>query len=246
MILATTPKSAIIRQRVEDALYDFREAAERVGQIVPLAWPLTLLSTLPRPNFGPPKTSDNGCIPTPNNRRDSLLCIPRADAFNRILGGAFGPKKTKLWAGACVDANCLVLSNLPDDRLHPLKLFNRSRYASVTLSHTFVPTVAYSVYIYDYVVSPPRRPSVIILRYPQWLYRENTRDYSDRHRTIDRQRRESESIQAKYQPLDAGQAPYPFFVPEQPLDAVWTPPTYTELERKQRYGRGRRAGLHLG
>ena len=105
--------------------------------------------------------------------------------------------------------NCLALINGPPTvgaRVRRLP----SGFLAVQLNPSVVPLLSYPVEIRDALI----RPGFIIMRWPLWLYDQCLRTTRDLRRSIGCQRRESESIEAAFEPLSDRPEPYPFFVPQ--------------------------------
>jgi len=107
-----------------------------------------------------------------------------------------------------LSTNCVILVNGPHTQGTRAKLFHHA--FTVQLNPSVVPVLSYPVEIRDALI----RPGFIIMRWPLWLYDQCLRTTRDLRRSIGRQRRESESIEAAFEPLSDRPEPYPFFVPQ--------------------------------
>lgn len=116
--------------------------------------------------------------------------------------------------------NCLVLVNGPRARGTTVDLKYHRQLVIIRLQPTIIPPLAYSVEVRD-VLSDPQ--GLLIIRWPLRLYTQSVRTARDLRRSVRSQQRESELIEATYHPLTQRFEPYPFFVPKQPLDSLWSP-----------------------
>lgn len=134
------------------------------------------------------------------------------------------------WVAANTRLNAVVLATARFRGASPITVTtvppNRDKGAGygalwrVNLAESQFPPVSHGVYIFDYLLNKVGDDTFLIFRYPLILYNDRyLRDNRDGQRTHDRQRRESELIQASYQRLDRRHPPYSFFVPAEPLDA---------------------------
>ena len=125
--------------------------------------------------------------------------------------------------------NCIVLAQTDDPegtKIEFRALLNRKHpgYRG-RISNAILPPLSYGVAVRDFYLTR----NLLIFRWPLLLYDQPIRSPYNQHRTIDRQRRESEFIEATYPPLRQRPEPYPFFVPTLPLDPFWTPPNVPEM-----------------
>ena len=127
-----------------------------------------------------------------------------------------------------VSTNCVILmqNNDTDGRKVKLHLTHgkNSGYRT-TIQSTYLPPLSYGVAVRDFYLTR----NLLIFRWPLLLYDQPIRSIDCQHRTIDRQRRESQFIEATFPSLRQRPEPYPFFVPTLPLDPLWTPPNVPEM-----------------
>ena len=141
------------------------------------------------------------------------------------------PIPTVYWYQS-VATNCIILSLLPDPLAHTQRFrFMQARVgtANAALSPSIVPPISYGVAVMDFYVAH----NLLIFRWPLLLYDQPIRRPDSRHRTIDRQRRESQLIEATFPPLRERPKPNPFFIPTLPLDSVWPPPNSDSVAARE-------------
>lgn len=127
--------------------------------------------------------------------------------------------------------NSLIITTVKESKApfpFTIRRMGSTNYLSTKIGDNFLPPPSVETEINDYEV----HPGFILIRWPVLFYANSVVTPGDRYRTISRQLRESEFIEKSFKPLGERPDPYPFFVPQQPLDPFWAPPINPNVPSK--------------
>lgn len=161
--------------------------------------------------------------------KSSTNIILRSTPFINYLYNRRLPTPQPLYWYISPQTNCVILAQTddPDGRKTPFYalLGNKNCGYRTRMPDRYLPPLSYGVAVRDFYLTQ----KLLIFRWPLLLYDQPVRSTDCQHRTIDRQRCESQFIEATFPPLRQRPEPYPFFVPTLPLDPLWTPPAQPEM-----------------
>lgn len=163
------------------------------------------------------KTTSPGS--TESVRYTSSVWLPNMPETSRLLVQKNVPP---LRLYGCIENNTVILCRSADPDAIKIKLqlhFGKHSRGKFIIRSSTLPPPSYSTCIRDFII----HKTFIILRWPVLLYANPIRTADDRRRTINRQRRESELIEASYAPIRERPPTHPFFVPALTLDPFWSP-----------------------
>ena len=162
-------------------------------------------------------------------KSSTTITIRRTPFINYLCNRKL-PTPQPLYWYISPQTNCVILAQTDDPgglKTTFRALLNNKNYGYRTrMPDRYLPPLSYGVAVRDFYLTR----NLLIFRWPVLLYDQPIRSPYSQHRTIDRQRRESEFIEATFPPLRQRPEPYPFFIPTLPLDPLWTPPAMPEME----------------